>query len=177
MDTKTLAEGHFLRLRSRDGWEFAQRRVGRAVVAVIALDAEDRIVLVEQFRPPIGGHVIELPAGLVGDQEGIENEDLESAARRELIEETGFEASSWRRLPSVVSSAGLTDERIELFLARDLQRTELGGGVDGEAISVHLVPISELAEWLSRRIEEGCAVDGRVYAAPMLAGDRDPRST
>ena len=100
----------------------------------------------------------------------LDGEASESAARRELLEETGFEASSWKRLPSVVSSAGLADERIELFLALDLQRTGPGGGVENEAITVHLVPLTELTGWLQGKIDQGCEVDGRVYAAPALAG-------
>ena len=172
MDTKILAEGRFLDLRTRNGWEYVHRRVGSSVVAVIAVDAEHRIVLVEQFRPAVGTDVIELPAGLVGDQDDMEREAPEAAARRELLEETGYQASTWKRLPSVVSSAGLTDERIELFLARDLLHTGPGGGVEAETITVHLVPLSELPEWLNDRIARGCEVDGRVYAAPTLAGIR-----
>lgn len=172
MDTKILAEGRFLDLRTRNGWEYVHRRVGSSVVAVIAVDAEHRIVLVEQFRPAVGTDVIELPAGLVGDQDDMEREAPEAAARRELLEETGYQASTWKRLPSVVSSAGLTDERIELFLARDLLHTGPGGGVEAETITVHLVALSELPEWLNDRIAQGCEVDGRVYAAPTLAGIR-----
>ena len=170
MDPETLAQGRFLELLSRDGWEYVHRRIGRSVVAVIALDADDRLILVEQFRPAVGTTVIELPAGLIGDQAESSEEDAESAARRELMEETGFEAGSWKRLPSVVSSAGLTDERIDLFLARDLLHTGPGGGVDDERIVVHLVPISELTGFLAARLAEGSEVDGRVYAAPTLAG-------
>ena len=170
MSSETLGAGRFLELLRRDGWEFVHRRVGDAVVAVIALDDDRRIVLVEQFRPAVGGNVIELPAGLVGDRGSLEGEDPESAARRELHEETGFEADSWTRLPSVVSSAGLTDERIDLYLARDLRRSGQGGGVGDEAITVHLVPLSELGSWLETRIAQGCEVDGRVYAAPTLIG-------
>ena len=59
---------------------------------------------------------------------------------------------------------------IELFLARDLHRAGPGGGVDDESITVHLVPISELTEWLANKTAQGCEVDGRVYAAPTLAG-------
>ena len=173
MDTETIAAGRFLELRCRDGWEYVHRRVGRAVVAVIALDTDHRIVLVEQFRTPIGANVIELPAGLVGDENDLESEGPESAARRELLEETGFQAASWKRLPSVVSSAGLTDERIELFLARDLHRIGPGGGVDNETIAVHLVPIAGLTEWLANKTSQGCQVDGRVYAAPVLAGTEE----
>lgn len=168
--SESFAAGRFLELRRRDGWEFARRRVGKMVVGVIAIDADERIVLVEQFRPAIGSNAIELPAGLVGDDPRRPAEDDEQAARRELLEETGFEASSWTRLPAVVSSAGLTDERVQLFLARDLRRSGSGGGIDDENITVHLISMSDLTGWLARMIEAGCSVDGRVYAAPTLAG-------
>lgn len=168
MDTETIAEGRFLELCRRDDWEFVHRRIGRAVVAVIALDTDDRLVLVEQFRPAIGAGVIELPAGLVGDGIDDAKENALAAARRELMEETGFEAESWIPLPSVVSSAGLTDERVELFLARGLHRVGSGGGIESEAITVHQVPLSNLIPWLGRKIDSGFSVDGRVYAAPTF---------
>ncbi|MCP4837691.1 MAG: NUDIX hydrolase [Phycisphaera sp.] len=167
-DPETLHDGRYLELRRRGGWEFAHRRIGRSVVAVIAVDREDRLLLVEQFRPAVEAHVIELPAGLVGDGIDDANENALAAARRELMEETGFEAESWIPLPSVVSSAGLTDERVELFLARGLHRVGPGGGIESEAITVHLVPLSNLIPWLGRKIDGGCSVDGRVYAAPTF---------
>lgn len=167
-DSETLDDGRYLELRHRRGWEFAHRRIGHSVVAIIAVDSEDRLLLVEQFRPAVDANVIELPAGLVGDDIDAEKESALAAARRELVEETGFEADSWISLPSVVSSAGLTDERVELFLARGLRRVGPGGGIETEAITVHLVPRSNLIPWLGRKIDGGCSVDGRVYAAPTF---------
>ncbi len=135
------------------------------MVAIIAVTDDDQLVLVEQHRPAIDGSVIELPAGLVADQEDSASETAESAARRELEEETGYAAARWTPLPTVVSSAGLTDESVSLFLARDLERVGGGGGVADESITVHLVPVSDLIEWVEERIRTGTSVDGRVYAS------------
>lgn len=172
MDTSTIetGRGRYLELVSRRGWEFVRRTSGRAVVAVVAVTDADELVVVEQHRPPVDGRVLELPAGLVGDQG---EETLEQAARRELLEETGFTARHWTRLPTVVSSAGLTDERVELFEARGLVRRDHGGGVDGESIVVHLTPLANLPDWLRSRQDEGLQIDGRVFAVPGLL-HRDP---
>ncbi len=179
MDPTTIetGRGRFLELVSRQGWEFVRRTSGRAVVAVIAITDADELVVVEQHRPPVNGRVLELPAGLVGDRG---DESLEEAARRELREETGFTAAAWRRLPSVVSSAGLTDERVELFEARGLARRDPGGGIEGESIVVHLIPLARLVPWLGSRQEEGLQVDGRVFAVPGLltwAAEETPKRT
>ena len=83
---------------------------------VLAVDDEDRVLVVRQYRHPAGQRLVELPAGLL-DQPG---EDPEEAARRELVEETGYDAASWTRLASTYSSPGVTSEVIHLYLARDL---------------------------------------------------------
>ena len=103
-DVETLHEGRFLRLVRRGRWEFCQRTTGTGVVGLIATTDHDEIVLIEQSRPAVGGVCIELPAGLVGD-DGEADEPLESAAKRELLEETGFEADHVERLCHGVVSA------------------------------------------------------------------------
>lgn len=87
---------------------------GAAVV--LAVDGQDRVLVVRQYRHPVGRRLVELPAGLL-DQPG---EDAEEAARRELVEEAGYEAGSWTHLGSTFSSPGITAEVIHLYLARDL---------------------------------------------------------
>ncbi|MEC8160118.1 MAG: NUDIX hydrolase, partial [Planctomycetota bacterium] len=108
-DVQTIAATPHLKLVTRDGWSYVQRCQATGVVTVIPRSSKG-IVFVEQFRPPVQASVIEFPAGLAGDIEGKRNESLEAAARRELLEETGFEAQNMTEIFTGPSSAGLTDE-------------------------------------------------------------------
>ena len=91
----------------RDGWEYVSRSRGRNVVGIVAVTADDELVLVEQFRPPVNNRVLELPAGLVADEDA--EEDPLNAARRELLEETGYVSDSWFHFATGLSSSGLSD--------------------------------------------------------------------
>ena len=160
----THYRGRFLSLVERNGWEFTSRSNASGVVVIVAVTDLDEIVLVEQFRPPVATPVIELPAGLVGDQ-GDGDESKESAAIRELEEETGFTAARVRVLMESPSSAGMSDEVITFVLASDLTRTGPGGGDDSEDIELHLVPLAQVDQWLQARIEAGTALDPKIFAA------------
>lgn len=170
-DSLSIAEGHHLALHRVGTWEFARRRRGRGVVAIVALTPDRRLVLVEQHRPPLGGPVIELPAGLIGDAPDRDGESMIEAAQRELLEETGFVSDRWSDVSiPVASSAGLTDEVVVMVGATDARRVAPGGGVDDECIRVHTVPLEDLAGWLGDRARTGVMADGRVWAAPTFAG-------
>lgn len=162
---EVIASGRFLRMVREGGWEFVERVNAKAVVVIIASTPEGRVLFVEQHRPPLGCRVIELPAGLAGDISGQENEDLEAAARRELLEETGYEAASWERIGAGPTSSGLSTEIVTLFLARDLRRTASGGGDETEDITVHEIPVEEAVRWLSEKAAEGIPADPKVYSA------------
>jgi len=163
---RTLARGRFLELVARGRWEFARRTTAAHVVGVIAVTAEQELVLVEQHRPPLGRRCIELPAGLVGDDQDRADESLEDAARRELLEETGYRAARLTRFASGPVSAGLTDEVVTLFIATGLTAEGRGGGDGGEDITVHRVPLGSLSPWLAQQQRDGRAIDLKVYAAP-----------
>ena len=163
-ETTSIGRGRHLELRSRDGWEYVTRPDADGVVAIAAVTDAGEIVLVEQFRPPVGTPTLELPAGLVGDEPGEASEEAEAAARRELSEETGFTADEWHRLGACVSSGGLTDEIVEFFAASRLRRVGPGGGVGGERIRVHLVACAEAHDWLAARMRDGASIDAKVYA-------------
>ena len=163
-------EGRFLRMVARGQWEYVERQNTTGVVAILAVTEDDRILLVEQFRPPVDTTVIEIPAGLAGDIPGEEHEALATAASRELLEETGYEAGRMSFLAAGPSSAGLTDECISFFEATNLRRIGPGGSDSSESITVHEIPLSELRSWLHSRVENGAMVDPRIYAALAMAG-------
>lgn len=161
---RIVATTPFLHLLDLNGWYFARRPNVQGVVAVLAVTEDEELLVVEQFRAPVGKRVLELPAGLAGDIEGREQEPLEEAARRELMEETGYACRSVRYLLQGPSSAGLTDEMVVLFEAEGLTRKGLGGGDASEDILLHHVPVATVDPWLRSRTEQGCLVDYKVYA-------------
>jgi len=165
-DRQELWAGKFLTVKKTGRWEYVSRTTNRPVVAIVAIDKQDHLILVEQFRPPINSNVIELPAGLAGDIEGAEDEALLDAAKRELEEETGYTTNHWRRVTNGLSSAGLTDESTEVFAATEVVQTSSGGGVAGENITLHRVPMDGLLRWLTqRRLPYDLKLLGAVYAA------------
>jgi ADP-ribose pyrophosphatase len=135
-------------------------------VAIVAVTDARELVLVEQERPAVGGRVVELPAGLAGD-EG--EETLDEAARRELLEETGYVADRWERLGEATPSPGLCAEVVTFFRARGLKRGGRGGGDETEAITVHRMPIAAADAWLRARTAEGLLIDEKVYVGLHFA--------
>ena len=160
---ETLHEGRFLTLVRRGKWEFVKRQGATGVVAIVAVTDDAKLLLVEQFRPPLWKQVIELPAGLAGDIVGEETELLATAAARELVEETGYAARDIRLLTEGPSSAGLTDEMITFFLMTGLTKVSDGGGDASENILVHEVPLTDLPDWLEERRHAGWALDPKIY--------------
>jgi len=165
MNRQDHFHGKHLHLRSIDGWEYVERSKASGVVAVLAITGDRKILLVEQYRPPVRARVIEIPAGLAGDIAGAEEEALELAARRELLEETGYDAEQFDLLTEGPSSAGLTTETITFFRARGLKKTHAGGGDAGEDITVHEIGLDQLDAWIEGKRGEGCLVDYKIYAA------------
>lgn len=162
---RVIAKGRFLQLVSDNGWEYAERVKASGVVAVVAVTLEQQLILTEQFRPPVGKNVIDLPAGLAGDVTGAETEALVEAAKRELVEETGYSAKVWKRIYTAPTSPGLTSEVVTYFQANNARQLESGGGVDGEQITVHTIPLQSIRRWLRKRMSEGVYVDPKVYVA------------
>ena len=160
-----LAEGRRVRLVREAHWEYAERTNARGAVVLAAVTNDGRLLLVEQYRIPVGRRVIEPPAGLVGDVAGEEEEALETAARRELLEETGYEARQLELASIGPPSAGLASEIVAFFVARGLTKIHDGGGDSSEEIVVHAVPLDEVDAWLDARAAEGTLIDPKVYAA------------
>lgn len=166
----TLFEGRFLRLCRKGRWEYVQRVSARGAVHIVAVTPENELLLVEQFRQPVGARALELPAGIVGDDEAHRGESAESAAARELVEETGYRPARVTVLHRGPSAPGLTSEVITLVHAQGLTRVGDGGGVGSEEITVHRVPLGEVPQWLGERIADGALVDHRVFAGLYLLG-------
>lgn len=152
-------QGKYLIAKTRGTWEYVARTRNVSAAAILAID-EGRVVLVEQYRVPLGGNCIELPAGLVGDD--VEGEAAEAAAIRELEEETGYRAGHMVDLGRFHASPGMSSEGFTLLRAEDLERVGEGGGVEGESIIVHLVSLAKLPAFVAKKRAEGCAVDVKL---------------
>ena len=168
-DTVVLGAGRFIQLVRHGRWEWAERINASGAAALVPITDEGAIILIEQTRPPLGGPVIELSAGLVGDIPEQEDEDMALAAGRELVEETGYEAREVTFLARGPSSPGLSSECLALFLATGLRRVGPGGGVEHEDITVHEIALSEVDGWLRARAGAGVHIDVKVYAGLYFA--------
>lgn len=171
---ETRWEGRFITVRQQGNWEYVSRSRGIHAAVILAIDDSDdgrHVILVEQYRVPLKVRCLELPAGLVGDD--MAGEASEVAAQRELEEETGYHASRWRTVGEFYSSPGMVSESFTLLIATDLTKVGEGGGVDGEDIIVHRVPLAGIAEFVAAKRGEGCGIDVRVamlLASGLLAG-------
>ncbi len=163
-EKKILWEGKFIDLAMRGRWEYAARKNLTGIVGIVPLTEDGRIVLCEQYRPPVDANVIEIPAGLVGDKPDDADETMESAARRELLEETGYEAEKYEFLFDGPSSPGVTDEVVTFLLATGLKKTGPGGGDGSEDIIVHEVPVAGLLDWLDGQKADGMLIDMKIYS-------------
>jgi ADP-ribose pyrophosphatase len=164
-----LHKGKHLDFVKRRGWEFVRRRTITGIVVIVAVTSERKVLLVEQFRPPVNAKVIELPAGLAGDVQGSESEELVEAAKRELMEETGYQAGGWTRLFSGPPSAGVSSEVVTFFRASRLKKRAEGGGDEHEEIAVHEVSVGSVGRWLKQKQARGILIDPKVYAGLYFA--------
>jgi ADP-ribose pyrophosphatase len=163
---EVLHAGKFIELVRIGRWEYARRTRSQRAVGIIARTDGGELVLVQQHRIPVSADTIELPAGLVGDEDA--HEAVTTAARRELLEETGYEAQRIEHLFDGPSSAGLTDEQVDLVLATGLRQVHCGGGIEGERITVHTVAIDNLSEFLKLQRSRGIQIDFKVRLAEYM---------
>lgn len=166
-----LAQGKYLRLVNDGRWEYAERSLGHGVVILVAV-VEDRLLLTQQYRASVAKNVIELPAGLVGDlpSESCESkETLETAARRELIEETGYSPGKLTLLVEGPPSCGISNEIVSFFLAEDLTKVGSGGGDDTENITVFEIELKDLESWSKQKARDGALIDPKIFAGAYFA--------
>ena len=154
-------QGKYITVRKQGTWEFVGR--ARDIHAVVILAVEDgHVLLVEQFRMPLNARCLELPAGLVGDD--TEGEAIETAAARELEEETGYRPARIEKIGSFASSPGMVSETFTLARAQGLTKVGKGGGVDNEGIVVHRVPVGHVPAYVEARRAEGFIIDVKILA-------------
>ena len=158
-----LYEGRFVNLVKRGTWEFATRNNVTGIVGIVAITDDQKLILVEQFRPPVDSNVIELPAGLAGDHDDP-SEPLVKAAKRELLEETGYEAELWQELFTGAPSAGICDEILTFFYASGLKKVQEGGGDEHELITIHEIHLNKLHVWLRQQEDAGKIIDIKIYS-------------
>lgn len=151
--------GKYLEVRKLGTWEFVGRTRGVSAAVILALD-DGHVILVEQYRVPIARQCLELPAGLVGDDE--EGEEAATAAIRELEEETGYRAERMVDLGRFHASPGMSSEGFTLLRAEGLTKVGEGGGVDHEEIVVHRVAVAEVPAFVERKRAEGVAMDVKL---------------
>ena len=166
----TLHTGKFLALIKEGRWEYVDRVNATGAAIILAVTPEQKILLVEQYRIPVHARTIELPAGIIGDEPGGSNESQAEAARRELLEETGYAAEKIEPVMCGAACSGLTSERMTLFRALGLRRVGQGGGVAHEDIVLHEIPLVEVAAWLETKAKDGVLVDPKVYAGLFFLG-------
>jgi ADP-ribose pyrophosphatase len=161
-------QGKFITAKRRGRWEYVGRSRGIRAAVILAVD-DGHVLLVEQFRVPLGKRCLELPAGLVGDHDDSADEDVLVAAGRELEEETGWRADTIELIGEFYSSPGMVSEHFALVRASGLTRVGPGGGVDSEDIEVHRVRLAELADFVEDRRNAGVGIDVRIMGL-LLAG-------
>jgi len=167
---ETLFETRWLKLQRIGHWDFVRRPHSDSCVGILAITPDEEIILVEQFRIPVQRSVIEIPAGIVGDEDEHRGESLAATAGRELLEETGYRAGTIEELCTSPTSAGLTSEFVHLFRATDLVQEHGGGGVAGENIIVHHVPLNNIRAWLREQQAADKVIDFKIHACLWLAG-------
>jgi ADP-ribose pyrophosphatase len=155
-------QGKFITAKTSGKWEYVSRARNMGAAVILAIDADRHVLLVEQFRVPLGQTCIELPAGLIGDDADKTGEGPVSAAQRELEEETGYRAGRMTVVGEFFSSPGMVSEAFTLLRAHDLVKVGDGGGVDGEDIVVHRVELSALPGWLEQCRARGAGIDVRL---------------
>jgi ADP-ribose pyrophosphatase len=156
---KIVWQGRFITAKTKGKWEYVSRARGIKAAVILAVD-DGHVLLVEQFRVPLGANCLELPAGLIGDD--TEGEAVELAAGRELEEECGYRADRIEVVGEFFSSPGMVSESFFFVRAHGLTKVSDGGGVEGENITVHRILRDEMEAFIAKKRAEGCAIDAKL---------------
>lgn len=156
---ETVWQGKYIAAKRKGKWEYVSRTRGVSAAVILAI-VEGDVLLVQQHRAPLDAPCLELPAGLVGDEE--DGEETEIAAIRELEEETGYRAAHMVDLGRFHASPGMSSEGFTLLRAEGLTKVGDGGGVEGENIEVYRVPLAEVPAFVQRKRAAGVAMDVKL---------------
>lgn len=173
-DEQIVWQGRYITAKKRGRWEYVGRPRNIRAAVILAVDEHDHVLLVEQYRVPLGKPCLELPAGLIGDDDDSPDEDPLTAAGRELEEETGYRAARLEDMGTFWSSPGMVSESFTLVRARELTRVGDGGGVGGENITVHRVKLADITSFIAAKRADGCGIDVRMLlllGQELLAGE------
>lgn len=179
VSSETIYVGKIFALRadevSMPGDRTARREVVEhyGAVGIAALDEDDQLVLVYQYRHPVGRRLWELPAGLLD----ISGEDPQRSAARELAEETGLAAESWSVLTDIVAAPGFSDEGVRIYLATGLREIDRPEAHDEEAdMRIERRPLAEAVQMvLAGEIVNSLAVAGILGTWAVRQGVAEPR--
>jgi len=170
---KTLLEGKYLRFMlttyvdaygTERQWEAFERVNCKGIVVIVPVTNEGETILTKQFRPPVNNYVIEFPAGL-----NDKGDTLEEAAKRELLEETGYSAKELTFLTEGPMSSGASGEILTAYVARNLEYKGIGERDEAEDIEIIKVPLEKLEEKLLELQAKGNFVDLKIYGLIDLA--------
>ena len=156
---ETVWAGKYISVLKRGRWEYVSRTGSINAVVILAVH-DGKVILIEQYRVPVGGRCLELPAGLVGDED--EHATVEETAVKELEEETGFTCERVERLGEFHSSPGMVAESFTLVRAHGVRKIGDGGGNEHEDITVHLVSREDIPAFIQSRRDAGSAVDVKL---------------
>ena len=156
---ETVWQGKYISAVKRGRWEYVSRS-GSTNAVVILAEHDGKVILIEQYRVPVGARCVELPAGLVGDED--KDATVEETAIKELEEETGFTADRVEQLGQFQSSPGMVAESFTLVRAHGVRKIGKGGGTHEEDITVHLVAREDIPDFIKQRRAAGSAVDVKL---------------
>jgi ADP-ribose pyrophosphatase len=156
---ETVWAGKYISALKRGRWEYVSR-TGSTNAVVILAEHHGKVILIEQYRVPVGARCLELPAGLVGDEDA--HATVEDTAVKELEEETGFTCERVERLGEFHSSPGMVAESFTLVRAHGIRKVGEGGGNEHEDITVHLVARDDIPAFVKSRRDAGCAIDVKL---------------
>lgn len=181
LDSELVLEAPIIAVRrdllAMPGGTHAHREVVEhfGAVAIVAVDHDERVAMVEQYRHSVGRRLLEVPAGLLD----IKNEDALVAAKRELWEEVGLAAEEWSVLADIVTSPGFCEEACRIYLARGLAQVERPEPADDEEADMDFAWIDldeAVGRVLAGEVNNSIAATGVLAAHHVLRGGRTPRS-